>query len=255
MLAIGKSADTVDAAIRLAILPLVFAGIALTILVALCTFLYTKKFSSSLEQIRGFLKEVSHGNLNTKLSPSVLDRRDELGEMAHSALTMQQSLRTLVDQDALTLLPNRRSGEKRLRQLAADSSAGSVPFCAAIGDIDFFKRINDTYGHECGDVVLRNIASILRSHMYNKGFAARWGGEEFLLVYENASMEDAHTQLEALVEEIRSTETHYGGQAIKVTMTFGLAAGSSSDTTVLLREADARLYQGKNAGRDRIVPE
>jgi diguanylate cyclase (GGDEF)-like protein len=253
MLAVGKSCAETDALIRRSVLPLFLAGIVLTVLVALFTYLYTRKFMSSLLQIRGFLKEVSHGNLNAKLSSSVLDRRDELGEMAHSALTMQQSLRTLVDQDALTLLANRRSGDRRLRQLVNDRSAGRKPFCIALGDIDFFKKINDTYGHECGDVVLKNLASILRRHMYNRGFAARWGGEEFLLVYENTSLEDAYPLVEALLKEIRGTEILYGGRPVKMTMTFGMASCTSSDLSGLLRDADHNLYQGKADGRDRIV--
>lgn len=253
MLFVGKPSAAVDASIQKSIRPLVFADILLALFVFLLTFFYTKKFTSSLLQIDIFLKQVSAGNLNARLSPYVLNRRDEFGEIARSALNMQHSLHVLVEQDALTSLANRRSGDKQLRQVMADSSAQGVPFCVAIGDIDFFKKVNDTYGHNCGDIVLQNIAAKLRIHMRGRGFAARWGGEEFLLVFKNTELEEAYQLLERLLKDIRSTETPYENHIIRVSMTFGLTQGHTSDVTQLLRSADEKLYEGKTTGRNRIV--
>lgn len=253
MLFVGKPTADVDASIRRALYPLLLAAILLAVLVSVFNFLYTGNIVSVLLQIHAFLKEVSAGNLNAKLSPSILRRDDELGEIGQSAITMRRSLYTLVEQDSLTFLSNRRSGDRQLREIMADSFAKGVPFCVAIGDIDFFKHINDTYGHDCGDLVLKNVAAILRSHMHGIGFAARWGGEEFLLVFKNMNPDEALASLNQLLETIRSTENEYDGQIIKVTMTFGITPGNAGSVKDLLRNADQKLYQGKTGGRDRII--
>ena len=72
-----------------------------------------------------------------------------------------------------------------------------IPFCVVLGDIDFFKKVNDTYGHDAGDEILKFVALELRRMMLGKGFATRWGGEEFLLVFDN--MDIAHTRREMLL--------------------------------------------------------
>lgn len=253
MLFVGKPTAEVDAFVRRSLYPLLIADIILVILTSLFTFLYTKRFVAVLMQIHSFLKEVSTGNLDAKLSSTILNRNDEIGEIGQSALTMQHSLYTLVEQDALTSLCNRRSGDKKLRQVMETSATKGTPFCVAIGDIDFFKKVNDTYGHECGDVVLQTIASIMRSHMHRIGTVARWGGEEFLLIFENMNLDTALASLNQLMNTIRAAECQYDGQTIKVTMTFGMVLGDAEDAGKNLRIADEKLYAGKTGGRNRIV--
>lgn len=253
MLFVGKPTAEVDAFVRRSLYPLLIADIILVIISSVLIFLYTKKFAAVLLQIHGFLKKVSAGTLNAELSPSVLKRNDELGEIGQSAIAMQRSLYTLIEQDALTGLCNRRSGDQRLRQAMEASAAKGTPFCVAIGDIDFFKKVNDTYGHDCGDLVLKNIAGIMRRHMHRIGTAARWGGEEFLLIFENMSLESALKSLNQLMDAIRASECPYEGKTVKVTMTFGLVPGDPKDAGKNLRVADEKLYQGKDSGRNRIV--
>lgn len=253
MLFVGKPTAAVDASVQASVFPLMIADIILLVLVFIITSLYTKHIVSALLQIHTFLGEVSTGNLNAHMGSSVLKRNDELGEIAHSALNMQCSLRTLVEQDALTSLCNRRSGDLRLRQTVTDAAASGRDFCIAIGDIDFFKKVNDTHGHECGDMVLKKVARILCEHMDRNGTASRWGGEEFLLVFENKNLEQSKKILDDILQSIRSLECTYNGQPVKITMTFGLTAGSTGNIKDLLRIADEKLYTGKNTGRDRIV--
>ena len=255
MIFVGKPTAKVDAAIQKAVYPLFIANVILIIIVSLFTSLYTKGFVTSLMQIHRFLKAVSNGNLDTGLSSKLLNRRDELGEIAHSALTMQHSLHMLVEQDALTQLANRRSGDRKLREIVSNSFSSGREFCVVLGDIDFFKKVNDTYGHECGDLVLKNVSYILRTHMREKGLAARWGGEEFLLVFDGKGKEEALQILERILDDIRSMESEFDGQKIKVTMTFGLTVGNTDDVTALLRSADEMLYLGKTTGRNRIISE
>lgn len=253
MLFVGKPTAEVDAFVQRSLYPLLIADIILVILTSLLIFLYTKRFAAVLLQIHSFLREVSAGNLNAKLSSTVLNRNDEIGEIGQSALTMQRSLYTLIEQDALTGLCNRRSGDQKLKQVMEASAAEGTPFCVAIGDIDFFKAVNDTYGHDCGDLVLKSIAAIMRSHMHRIGTAARWGGEEFLLVFENRNLDSALESLNQLMNTIRASECQYEGQTIKVTMTFGIVPGDTRDARKNLRVADEKLYEGKAGGRNCIV--
>ena len=174
--------------------------------------------------------------------------------MGYSALYMQRSLRTLIEQDNLTELHNRRFADKRLKQTQMSASIHGTHFVVAIGDIDYFKKVNDTYGHECGDLVLKKVSTVLRKHMAGKGFAARWGGEEFLFLYDGCSLDEAKTETESLLDEIRRLDISYDDQPICVTMTFGLAEGNvSTNVKELLQKADANLYEGKNQGRNCII--
>ena len=253
MIFVGKPSDDVNASVKASVYPLLLADVLLILAVSVFMFLYTRKFAGCLLQIRSFLKEVSAGNLNAKLDSQIVGRSDELGEIAHSALNMQLSLRTLIDQDALTALYNRRSGNAKLQKAISDFTSRHTPFCVALGDIDLFKRINDTHGHECGDLVLKAIADTLRQHMKDRGFAARWGGEEFLLVFEQMELEQAKSSLTHLSQDIQALEVPYRDDVIRVTMTFGLTAGNGDGVKELLCLADQKLYEGKVNGRNQIV--
>ena len=127
------------------------------------------------------------------------------------------------------------------------------PFCVCIGDIDFFKKVNDTYGHAGGDIVLKSISNILREHMNTLGFVARWGGEEFLLVFDRMELDEAASSLQSLLDKIRHMEIDYDNCLIHVTMTFGIVSGAEGDQDTLLRLADNKLYEGKAGGRNRII--
>ena len=253
MLFVGKPSAKVDSAIHASIYPLIVTDILLALIVAVFILIYTKNFTSSFMKIHSFLKEVSSGNMNARLDSKVMRRRDELGEIAISAVNMQRSLHTLVDRDALTSLSNRRYGDMRLRKIMEESASQGTPYCVAIGDIDLFKKVNDTYGHECGDTVLKAVAETLRQHMQGHGFVARWGGEEFLLVFKQADLDEAYSLLESLLEKIRTLEINYNDKTIKVTMTFGVALGCDCDMKDLLRIADEKLYEGKTSGRNTVI--
>ena len=197
---------------------------------------------------------VTNGNLHAELDSYVLKRSDELSEMGKHAVKMQKSLRELVEQDILTKLYNRRSGEKMARQIQDEYRRSGIPFCVALGDVDYFKKVNDTYGHECGDIVLVHLADQLKEHMRRRGFAARWGGEEFLLVFQNSNLEDTVKSVEELMENIRSSAIGYQNEKeIHITMTFGVVEGSEDKIDHIIRESDTKLYLGKKQGRDQIV--
>ncbi len=253
MLFVGRPSETVSLSIQNYVYPLTWLIIGFVALVSVCIYFYTRRFVAVLLHIHSFLSEVASGNLNATLDHSVTKRSDELGDIGRCALSMQRSLRTMIEQDALTELYNRRSGDKKLRQVFEESRSSGQSFAIAIGDIDFFKKVNDTYGHECGDAVLKNVSALLKQHMWHRGFAARWGGEEFLLVFENVDLTEARKQLELLMDKIHELDTLYEGQHVKVTMTFGLVCESDKDLHTILKEADGKLYIGKTNGRNQVV--
>ncbi|MBR1931116.1 MAG: diguanylate cyclase [Lachnospiraceae bacterium] len=254
MLFMGRPTADVDTAVQRSVYPLVVADVLAMIVISICLSIYMRSFASTLTKIDDFLMEVSDGNLSSELHPSVLRRGDEIGDIGRLVVNTQRALRTMVETDALTELPNRRSADRKLTQIIEKSKQQQTPFCIVIGDIDFFKKVNDTYGHDCGDLILKNTAAALRKHMNTCGFASRWGGEEFLLVFDHMGLEKTVKSLQALLDKIRSMESEYEGHTIKITMTFGVVEGDwETDVKELFRIADEKLYAGKTSGRNRIV--
>ncbi len=250
----GKPCTNVQATVMRAVLPIILIALIGMVVVSLISSSYTRRLLNALQKIRVFLSKVSTGNLWEELDADVLVRNDELSEMAQSALFMQRSLRNLVEQDTLTELNNRRFADKRLKQTQINANTFGNNFVIGIGDIDFFKSVNDTYGHECGDIVLKRIADVLKNHMLEKGFVARWGGEEFLFLYDDTNLKTAYAETEKLLNEIRSLAIEYDGQPIHITMTFGLAEGGlNTNIHRLLQVADTKLYEGKSGGRNCII--
>ncbi|MBP3718812.1 MAG: GGDEF domain-containing protein [Eubacterium sp.] len=154
--------------------------------------------------------------------------------------------------DQLTGLPNRRGVMQYLNGLKDLSDYHCVS--VAMGDIDFFKKVNDTYGHDAGDEVLKSIAEILRLKCNNGSIASRWGGEEFLLVFPDINGDDAYMLLEQVRMAVQKSEIKVKENKINVTMTFGLAEwGFKSDLDDVIKEADDKLYHGKENGRNQVV--
>lgn len=162
-----------------------------------------------------------------------------------------KELQRAANTDMLTKLWNRLFLMQYMEKKVASPD---IFLSIAIGDIDFFKKVNDTYGHECGDEVLRTLAAVFKKEMEGYGVVARWGGEEFIFVFEGANGDEAMVLLDHLQRAVRDTVINYEGLQLKVTMTFGLV---EYDTKLRLDEniniADERLYIGKEEGRDRII--
>lgn len=254
MLFVGRPCANVDAAIQKATLPLTIVVTVLTLAIIISVFLYTRSFLAPLLKLHTFLGLVSAGKMDTALDPDLLKRKDELGDMARNIQEMQHSLNVMINQDTLTSLANRKAGTMKLRQAIKNQTDYGTPFCVAIGNIDYFKKINDTFGHDYGDTILKNVSDKLRQHMRDKGTVARWSGEEFLFIYENMTMDSAVSAVEDLLKDIRSMINRHEDKRIKVTMTFGISSGDSmTNMTDLLRLTDEKLRQGKANGRNQIV--
>lgn len=255
MFFVGKPSAEVERLVFKSVGPIILLSMLTMLLAGYVTIRFSKQLVDAIGKTEHFLEKVSCGNLQAQIDYSVLQRKDELGEMGRYIVRMQKALRELIEQDLLTGLHNRRSGEKMLRQLWRDSEKGGCPFCVAIGDIDHFKHVNDTYGHACGDAVLSQISAAMRRHMKGKGFAARWGGEEFLLGFKDMELAEATAALEEFLEEVRNMVVAYSDDvSVRVTMTFGIVQGGSDDKMEhIIKDADDKLYYGKNNGRNQIV--
>lgn len=133
------------------------------------------------------------------------------------------------------------------------------PYSVALGDIDNFKRVNDTYGHDCGDLVLSSVADVIRREVGKNGEPCRWGGEEFLILI-RGDKEFAFALLENIRRQIENMVLENKGRKVSVTMTFGLTCDAEKTEQVnsmekLVTLADERLYYGKNHGKNQIVSE
>ncbi len=254
MIGVAKPIRVVRAMQQRAMLPVaVFILVAFGCALAVCM-RYTKRVTGALGKVEKFLDRVADGNLSTRMDRAVLQRKDEVGGMAKSSVSMQKSIRELVEKDALTTLHNRRYGEHQLKVLREQAGKTGIPYVLVIADIDHFKRINDTYGHEGGDHVLRGVAAKLKQFMRGRGVLARWGGEEFMLVFEEAELQDVAKELEKLRMMIEAQTIHYGDVAINVTMSFGAAQGRADmDISSNLRQADECLYEAKQRGRNCVI--
>ena len=136
-------------------------------------------------------------------------------------LAYQEQLERTARTDPLTQLANRREMLERIAEEQSRAARSAEPFVLAIGDIDDFKRINDTFGHLCGDAVLVVIAKLMRAAIRKQDQVARWGGEEFLLLFSATDGEGARRILERLRETLATAPHHYRAQRLAVTMTFG----------------------------------
>ena len=197
----------------------------------------------------------------------IIHRPVDAGELRARARTQlgrkryADRLRSQLDQsvemavtDPLTGLHNRRFFASRLRQALESANHGGEPVSMLIADIDHFKRINDTHGHEAGDFVLRDFSVRLHRAVRALDLAARYGGEEFVVVMPGAGMADAAFAAERIRRAICDQAFRLqDGTEIKVTVSLGLAQALPGETTeALMRRADAALYDAKNAGRNRV---
>lgn len=258
MIAVAKPAEVVRELVFKAVFPLAFVILLGMLVAGFVSFRYASKLALAIGNLQKALENVAKGDLSKDPHYSIMERNDELSDMGRSVISMQKSLRILIERDALTELYNRRCANQSLKKMMSKAESTGTKFCIVIGDIDFFKKVNDTYGHEMGDKVLVAVAKALKSSMTGKGFVARWGGEEFLITFDETEYEAGISKLKIMMENIRKLQIpdERFETPIQVTMTFGIAAGDGeADMEQLLRIADERLYRGKTGGRNRIVGE
>ncbi len=153
--------------------------------------------------------------------------------------------------DPLTGIPNRFAYNERLAQEVARWKRYHNPLVLSVWDVDNFKRINDSYGHQAGDKVLTVIAKLLQSKVRETDFAARFGGEEFVLLLPETDLEKASVVVEHIRKGVEGCEFHYRGNPVPITISCGLSQFREDDTAEqVFARADAALYKAKENGRN-----
>ncbi len=175
-----------------------------------------------------------------------------LRDKFRDALARTTSLQELANTDLLTGLANRRAAEEFLKKQAYAAGRYARKVSVIIADVDFFKQINDNFGHAAGDKVLVEIAQTLKSAVRETDLVARWGGEEFLIIAPEISVQDA----KALADRCRRAVAEKTVAGINITMSLGVSEfreGDSADK--VLSRADTLLYKAKSSGRNLILTE
>jgi len=232
-----------------------------------------------LRNVRALLRaadRVRGGDLNARTG--VRYGGEELSQLAQAfddmALALQQREQKLHEQaisDPLTGLYNRRYLSEFLPRELARSRRSAAPLAVMLIDLDHFKRVNDSFGHEAGDIVLKAIAALLKGKVRGSDIACRYGGEEFALILPDTGLDAALRRAEDIRLAIARLALGHAGTPLgkittsflghagtplgKITTSLGIALfpDHGEDTDALLRTADVALYAAKGAGRDRVV--
>ncbi|HUF65456.1 MAG TPA: diguanylate cyclase [Gemmatimonadaceae bacterium] len=182
--------------------------------------------------------------------------QDDLEQRERELEDMNDRLRKMAQTDGLTEVDNRRYLEERLQEMIEHSTRLQEPLACVMCDIDHFKSVNDTYGHQAGDAVLKEFAGLLRDHAREIDRVGRYGGEEFVILLPGTLLDEGVTFAERLRHAVEMHIFRIAGATVKRTMSCGVAAWPHTDIRTeddLLRAADDALYAAKELGRNRVV--
>lgn len=188
-------------------------------------------------------------HLETSVKLRTIDLEKEKGELTRT----REQMRHFAEHDDLTGLWNHRIIVERLRIEVDRSKREGLPVSIILADLDYFKRINDTYGHPAGDDVLKEASATFQSLVRTYDWVGRYGGEEFLLIFPGAGYVHARQRADELRVAIQNAPVRHGDNTIALTASFGVASGFPSSHEDLIREADEALYRAKNNGRNCVV--
>ena len=186
-----------------------------------------------------------------QLTSSNLELTQEIERRKQLEAELQRQATT----DPLTGLFNRRQYEMLFRRERERCARQGGSMVLGIADLDHFKQINDTHGHDLGDQALQHVAQIFTRALRHSDVVGRFGGEEFILLLPDTQMEQASVVVERLREELEATPLVAGGLTIRLTATFAITPVKVEDEGIeaIIRRADQGLYEGKRAGRNRVI--
>jgi len=182
--------------------------------------------------------------------------QDDLEKRERELEDMNDRLRKMAQTDGLTEVDNRRFLEERLHEMLEHSTRLQEPLACVMCDIDHFKSVNDTHGHQAGDAVLKEFAGVLRDHAREIDRVGRYGGEEFVILLPGTLLDEGVTFAERLRHAVESHTFSFSGGTVRRTMSCGVAAWPHTDLRReddLLRAADDALYVAKEMGRNQVV--
>ena len=201
------------------------------------------------------LARVRAGQRMIELRERAESDKQELNQQNAQMQILNRKLNTAAMTDVLTDLPNRRHALRRLEQELAGSRSGSTPLSVILLDIDHFKQVNDRYGHDVGDIVLREVAQTLRSCTRRNEEVCRLGGEEFLVIVPQTTREASAHFAERLREAVAELTIRAGEYVGRVTVSLGVAGleDGAASVDALIKIADTRAYLAKASGRNCVV--
>src|SRR6185295_2998416 len=185
--------------------------------------------------------DATHGAVKQQIAVTM----GEAIKLSLSNLRLREKLREQATLDVLTGLYNRRFLDESLARELHRAQRKKAPLCVAMLDLDHFKRFNDTFGHEAGDALLRDVGRVLREKVRKSDISCRYGGEEFVLVFPDSSIADTKVRVEEIRALIKSLEFRHDDQPLgKITLSVGVAQAHAEGSTPkeMLRAADEALY-------------
>ena len=170
------------------------------------------------------------------------------------AIKVEKTLKKIATTDTLTGLSNRRDFISKIQVEMARFDRSKKSFSVVMGDIDHFKKFNDTFGHKCGDYVLHQIAQIIKNSLRQQDSVGRWGGEEFILLLPETNLKEGDKVAEKIRNTIASNSFTYQKNKLTVTMSFGVSVYTHAvSMEEIIDKADKCLYFAKDAGRNRVI--
>ena len=185
----------------------------------------------------------------------MLEEEKEKLRITNERLTyLNNKLSNLSKTDPLTKLSNRRDLRDKFRKVLKELHSKQVELSLIMCDIDYFKKINDTYGHDCGDKVLIRVAEVLKFNLRDSDIIARYGGEEFIIILPKSCAEDSMKAAEDMRKRIQEEVFDYNGIIFNVTMSFGIYNfKSDASYSNCIKKADEALYKAKKIGRNKVI--
>ncbi|MCB2388551.1 ABC transporter substrate binding protein [Thalassolituus alkanivorans] len=225
----------------------VLIGVSLSIIVFLSLIILVL----SLNIRRRQHAEQQWQSLRLTLEQRVSQRTNTLNRQNQQLTELSQQLALQANTDVLTGISNRRHGDIQLHKAMENALQQKTPLSLALIDVDYFKRINDQYGHERGDQILIELSDLLTKHIRPQDLLVRWGGEEFMLLLNNCTPEQAAVLCERLRQQARTIRISADNT---LSISIGISSSTNADNTAqLLRQADQNLYAAKAGGRDRVI--
>lgn len=237
---------------------IILVSFILFILLLASTYLFSHSITRPINKIKEAFEELGKGNFSKRI---VVKRKNEFSSLAKSynmALSKLEKLTQSVEYlslisttDFLTKLYNRRKFSEELFNNIHRTYRTKEDFCVAMLDIDFFKKVNDTYGHDVGDIVLKDFANVVKNSLRKTDILARWGGEEFIVLFIDTDIKNTKIVCEKIRKNIQNHKFHI---VKNITCSIGVTQNQDiDDEKTIVERADKALYTAKRTGRNKVV--